>query len=404
MRTTVRMTRRSRPGVRARGTGQSPRPVKRPRVRFPSGGGEPSRCGTFMTKARTGLAGILVWLGAVQAGTADVVFTSDGSKLVGTIERMDADTLVITTRIAGKVEIDAAMITALAVDNPLTVQFESGDRLVGTIELSPDHDASVMHTALGELAISPEQITAIWPVGGESPEVAALKAETERTKAALTPKWSATLEAGASRSEGNTDTMEARGRFDLTRKTEDDLLGFYLAAKYAEQNKERTTNEYRGGVHYENLLTERWFWYTRLDLEFDEFEDLDLRSTAAAGAGRYWLKRPAHELKSRLGFGYRHESYDDGRTEDEAVADLGLDYRLKIVPWAQFTHSTTYSPNIEDTDAYRLDIDTALVFPLKDERLKLKLGMTNEYNSRPQRGLDRLDSTYYANLVLELTD
>ena len=57
----------------------------------------------------------------------DAVFTSDGSKIVGRIERFGGGKLVIVTEIAGKLEIDADMITAFAVDEPLTVAFESGD-------------------------------------------------------------------------------------------------------------------------------------------------------------------------------------------------------------------------------------------------------------------------------------
>jgi len=84
--------------------------------------------------------------------------------------------------------------------------------------------------------------------------------------------------------------------------------------------------------------------------------------------------------------------------------DLGLDCRADFNSWARFTHSTTYAPDFEDFDRRRFGLDTALVFPLKKEARSLKMGTRNEYNSRPQRGLDRLDNTYYANLMLELPD
>ena len=64
----------------------------------------------------------------------------------------------------------------------------------------------------------------------------------------------------------------------------------------------------------------------------------------------------------------------------------------------------TYSPDFEEFDDYRLDVDTALLMPLKSDNLKLKLGMRNEYDSQPVAGNERLDNTYYANLLLELKD
>ena len=357
-----------------------------------------------MRKTGILLAAITACLMTAKPSLADVVFTSDGSKLVGKIEFLGGDKLILVTEIAGRLEIDASKVVAIAADEAITVEFESGDRLVGTIDVADDLAASVMHTALGDVPISPAQVTAAWPPGADSPEVLALREEVEKTRKELTPDWTVTLEAGGIMKEGNSETLDAQGRFDVIRKTKNDLLNLYLAAEYSEQDDKRSKNEYRGGIKYENMFSERAFWYARVEMEFDEFENLDLRSTAAAGAGYYWLKKPEHEFKNRGGVGYRHESYDNGDSSDEAVLDLGYDYRVDVAPWLQFKHAVTYSPDFEEFDDYRLDVDTALLMPLKSDNLKLKLGMRNEYNSRPQGDNERLDNTYYANLVLELKE
>jgi hypothetical protein len=49
-----------------------------------------------------------------------------------------------------------------------------------------------------------------------------------------------------------------------------------------------------------------------------------------------------------------------------------------------------------------MKFDTALLIPFKDERWAWKMGMRNDYNSRPQSGLDRLDNTYYTSIVLSI--
>lgn len=335
---------------------------------------------------------------AVRAGA---VLTSDGSRLVGRIQGMSEGKLVIITEIAGRLEIDTTKIVAIESDEPLIVEFASGDRLVGTIGINAD-GKSVIHTAMGDLSMAVARIEAAWLPGQDSPEVIALRRETERVRKELTPEWFVTLEAGGTRKEGNTNTLDARGRLDVVRKTGKDLLNFYLAANYSEQNNRRSQNEYRGGIKYEQMITERWNWYTRVEMEFDEFENLDLRSTVAAGVGYYWIRKPDHEFKTRVGLGYRHESYNNGVSNDEAVIDLGFDYRRDLAPWLQLTHAMTISPGLEETDNYRLDVDTALVVPFQMEKVKLKLGMRNEYNSRPQGNLDRLDNTYYVNLVFAL--
>ncbi len=333
---------------------------------------------------------------------ADVVTTSDGTRLVGTVEQISGGKLVIQTEIAGRLEIDASKITGISTDKPVNVAVSSGDKLVGAIDSSPAGDTSVVRSALGDIPISPDTVTMLWPEGTESPEIVAIRKKADEEIAAAKPKWTVALEAGASATDGNTDTLEGHGRFDAKRKTKDDLLHFYLAGKYADDNDRRTANEYFGGIRYENKITDRWYWYARTELEFDEFEGIDLRATVATGAGYYWLKKPEHELKTSAGVGYRHESYDTGRSSDDAVLDLGLDYRVDLTPWAQFTHSTVYSPDFLEFEDYRLKLDTALVFPFKDDRWAWKLGMRNDYNSRPQPGFDRLDNLYYTSIVLSL--
>lgn len=351
---------------------------------------------------RSGLMAVGIWLVAADSAPADTVHTTDGSRFVGTIEQMSGGKLVMVTEIAGRLVIDASKIVAVATDRAINVEFASGDRLVGTVEVSDDLSTSTVHTAFGDILVTADQITSIWPEGTQSPDLLAVKAEAEAQVEAMRPDWTMTLEAGGNATDGNTDTLQAHGRLDIIRKTPNDLLNLYLAAQYYEQNDRRSTNEYRGGVRFENSITDRWFWYVRTELEFDEFEDLDLRATAAAGGGYYWLKQPDHELKTSLGIGYRHESYDTGRTDNAAVLDLGLNYRHDIAEWVHFTHAAVYSPDFLEFNDYRLDLDTALVFPMQHERWKLKLGVRNEYNSRPQPGFDRLDNTYYTSVVLEL--
>lgn len=331
---------------------------------------------------------------------ADSLITTDGSKLVGKIEQWSSGKVIILTDIAGKLEIDAAKVASLSVDEPITIELASGDRLVGTVVQTPTGPA--VRSAVGEVPLTTPEVKTAWRPDQESPDVAAVRAELEKTRLAYIPKWTMTAEAGLLGKEGNTDSLDANGRVDLLRKTPDDSLNFYLAARYSERDDERTTNEYLAGSRYEHNLSERWFWYLRSELEYDEFENLDLRATAAGGIGYYWIRKPNHELKTSVGAGYRHESYEDDTTRDDAVADLGLGYRVDLAPWAQFIHSTVYSPSLEEFNDYRLVVDTAMLFPLKQDEWKLKLGVKKEYNSQPIAGNDDLDSTYYANILVQL--
>lgn len=337
--------------------------------------------------------------------SADVVYLADGSRIVGRIVHSHEQVCVVETAFAGTLKIDQKLIKAISTDEAVVVEFESGDRLVGRVEHDEGAGTTTIHSAVGDVPVADAEVRMIWRDGEESPADAAEKVKMEEAIAAAQPKHSLKIEFGGRATEGNTDTMTASGRLDFQLATPKDLFKAFLSADYADTDDKRSRNEQRGGVSYEQKLTERMFWYMRFEAEHDEFENLDLRTTAAAGLGYYWIQRPEHELKTRTGLGYRHETYEDDTSRDEAVGDFGLDYRLDIAPAVQFVHATTWTPALEDFGDYRLELDTSLQFPLQvSDKLKLKVGMRNEYNSRPVDDREQLDNTYYMNFVLSLSD
>ena len=342
----------------------------------------------------------------VAPGAADVITLSDGSRLIGTVERMGDGKLILVTKFAGTLEIDATQVTLVETEQKVNVGMTTGDRLVGTIEWSPAVEHPVVQTELGGLPITTDKIEAIWPEGEKSPEVLAMEeqiAKVQEEMEAQRPRWTATLEAGLFYTDGNSEIFRASARAEAQRTTVKDLLKFYVSGEYSEEDKERSAHEIKGGAYYEYLFTERWFAYGRSDLEYDEFENLDLRFSTAVGAGYYWLKKPEHELKTRAGIGYLHETYMDGLTTNAAQAEVGLDYRIDITPWMRFTNTSTWYPTFEALRDYRLVSDSAFLFPLGDSDIwKLKLGALYEYDSIPNPGFESLDQTYYANVLLEL--
>jgi putative salt-induced outer membrane protein YdiY len=350
----------------------------------------------------------VVMLCALHAApaAADVVTLADGSRLVGTIERMADGKLILVTEYAGTLEIDASKIVTIETDQPVNVGTTTGDRLVGKIEWSPDEEKAVVHSEVGTIPVPTDKIEAIWPKDGKSPEALALEEQVAKAKEeaeAAQARWSATFEAGVFYTDGNSEILRASGRAEVRRTTLKDLMKFYVSGEYSEEDKRRSSHEVKGGAYYEYLFTERWYGYGRMELEYDEFEDLDLRFTTAVGAGYYWLKKPEHELKTFAGIGFLHESFRDGTDRNAAQAEVGLDYRLDITPWMRFTNSTVWYPTFESLRDYRLVSDSAFLFPLGDSDVwKLKLGALYEYDPIPQPGFERLDQTYYANIVLEM--
>jgi hypothetical protein len=60
----------------------------------------------------------------------------------------------------------------------------------------------------------------------------------------------------------------------------------------------------------------------------------------------------------------------------------------------------TYTPTFKDFNNYRLHHETSYEMPLAASLWKLKTGISNDYTSIPQPGIDRLDTLYFTSLIL----
>ena len=76
--------------------------------------------------------------------------------------------VIIMTDIAGRLEVDVSKLTGLSTDGPVNVAVGSGDTLVGPIETSPA--GSVVRSNVGDITISPSDITLLWQQGAEHPD------------------------------------------------------------------------------------------------------------------------------------------------------------------------------------------------------------------------------------------
>jgi putative salt-induced outer membrane protein YdiY len=372
-------------------------------------------------------AALIVTAAAVSA---DEIHLTDGSRLVGVAGAMDSDGLSFETSFAGAIRIDAAKIAGIVTDQPMTVALVGGDRVTGTLRYDADNGQRLTGTTFGDVAIDPSRIVAIWPVGAAAPAsggaqggaaVEQLRAEhqadLETTRqhyetemaslredaARFTPKWTADLELGLNGQSGNTEEVNFDGRISAKRATQVDRFSLFIEGHFGRQNGIRNTNEVMGGARYEIDISERAYAYASTKLEFDEFENLDLRSNVTAGMGYFFIKRDDETLKGRVGAGYQHESFDDGTVENQGILEVGVEYEKQFAPWLLFTHETTFFPSLDGLDDYRLTSETAGEIPIANsDAWKLRIGMRNEYDAMPQPGIDNLDTYYFLNVVYHL--
>ncbi len=324
----------------------------------------------------------------------DTLWLKDGSQLVGNVTTIADHHVILETQFVGGLSVDLDALRGITTTKPLRLVLPDTTPAEGLLEYRDD--AQYLIDGSVSTVVAPEAFTSL-----EDPAAPPMMEPAPPVEP--TADWFGRVEMGLNGATGNSENFAFLGKSEATRKTESRLLYLYFRADYQEKNGDRSANECLGGTRYEWVLTDRLNAFAKMELERDEFEDLNLRATLTGGLAYTVVDSDRQTLITRGGIGYQREDFNNGVSDDRAVLDLGYDYRLDI--WNQFRliHKLHYLAAADDPlNDFRLIADTGGEIPLtKDEAWKLRLGMHNEYNNVPQPGVEHTDTKYYLNLVYD---
>ena len=319
---------------------------------------------------------------------ADVVETNNGARLVGEIEKIAEGHIIMKTAYADVITIKQSDVTSIATDKPITVRLESGTVLEGT--LTSQNSEVQISGADGRLTTSVGRIAAIWPAGAKDPRIAAL----ERS-------WAYEAAVDIAGKSGNSEQLGTQVSGRATLKTDRDTLQFYTAYNRQVTDDVKAADEFKAGVDYANNFSGKRSWYVRTEGGFDRVKDIDLYNVSAVGLGYDFIKEPNHTLTGRAGISYRYEGYGNPASEDVSSAglDLGLNHE-----WAfensRIINRLSIVPTFDDFGNFRLTHESFYEIPLTVPAWKLRVGISNDYNSEPGFGVEELDTSYFTRLVL----
>ncbi len=113
------------------------------------------------------------------------------------------------------------------------------------------------------------------------------------------------------------------------------------------------------------------------------------------------LKEAKETLTARLGLSFRNENYRSPLTPDINAAglDVGINHTLTFDS-AALVNRVSFVPSFNDFANFRLTHESFLELPIAASQWKLRLGINNDYNSKPGKGVDKLDTGYFTRLVL----
>lgn len=338
----------------------------------------------------------LCFLSAASLTFADVVQTNDGSRLVGEIAQISGGVLYLETAYAGNLEIPMAEVATFSSDEAETVRLADGNVAVGPVSGSSNGSISIA-TAGGTVSASTSDVTATWTPGDVDPDVLAQQAELQSQMR----KWAYEAAVGISGKSGNTDSQDILAALGATLEGPRDRLNLYASYRYSESDGLTTDDELIGGMSYTSYFSEHYGWYVRQELERDEFESIEFRSTSAAGLNYRPINEDTLSLELTAGLALRYESYGFGQTGNESLPglDFGLKHYWKFAEWGEMNNSITYNPAFEDFGNYRVDQFSSIDLPLGTaDYWKFRVSLQNQYNSSAID--EKLDTTYALSLLL----
>jgi putative salt-induced outer membrane protein YdiY len=227
------------------------------------------------------------------------------------------------------------------------------------------------------------------------PEQDAYLADIERLRdPSLLDFWSGTLDTGLSLTRGNAETTTFTNSMKTQRATQRDKISIHATSLYATSDRDgdsqTTANAIRGGTRYDVNLSERLFTFGFLDLEFDEFQNLDLRNVIGGGLGWHIIKNDRTTFDFFSGGSFNQEYFADDIKRKSGELVIGQEFDHKIAAGTVFTEKFSIFPNLSNTGSYRLQFDSGISTKLADW-LAWHVTLSDRFQSNPVPGVQKND-------------
>ena len=322
----------------------------------------------------------------------------NGDRLTGAVVKVEADALTLNSDLAGVVKIPFASIASVDSGQPLSFILKDGQTIVGSLKADAELYTVTTKDA-GKVETTKEKIAAI---RSEDEQTRYLARLDRYTNPRLTDLWTGFFDAGYSATRGNAETNTFNFGTNATRATRRDKISLYFLSINTNARirnvMSTTANAVRGGGRYSINLSKKAFAFGLTDLEFDQFQQLDLRFVL--GGGGYHViqnKRIAFDLFT--GANLNKEFFSTGlrRTSTELI--LGNELSHKISSNMLLTERMVFYPNVSNSGNYRVNFDAGLVTNI-NKWLGWNVGFSNRYLSNPVLGNKTNDVLFTTGLRL----
>lgn len=353
---------------------------------------------------RRGALLVLTVCTSCSALFGDQVSLNNGDHLTGMIISSDSKVLTLKTDYAGAVAIKWSEVQQISSSQRLYVTSKNGQVTVGAVS-TQDGDLEIQTAQSGTVRVPKDSVTTIRNQDAET----AYQAQIERLQNPhLLDYWSGAVDSGLALSRGNSDTTTFNLGMKAARTTSRDKISVYSTALFTKSGIKgacplvpgiavppvtcvvTTASAVRGGTRYDLNLSEKVFAFAQLDLEHDRFQDLDLRTVLAGGAGYHVIKNDRTTLDLKAGGAFDHDAFSTGLRRSEPDALVGEALTYKLTKSTALNESLDFFPNLSDLGEYRFAFDSGISTAM-NKWLSWQVTYSDRFLSNPVPGIKKND-------------
>jgi hypothetical protein len=339
---------------------------------------------------RHALAALAVSLTLSSAALADQVALKNGDRISGAIVNSDGKVLTLKSDFAGDVKIQWDAITSITSTQNLHLALKDGQTLVGAVTTTDSH-LTVATKSSGDVTAPMADVTSIRNDAEE--------AIYEKTvlHPGLADLWSGVVDTGLSLTRGNSDTLNFTFSGKAARISSRDKISVYTTAIYSNNSttgtSEVTAHDIQGGIRGDLNVSNRIFAFAMADFEYDQFQNLNLRSVFGGGMGYHVIKHANTTFDVNVGGAYENESFSTPLTRTSGEIILGEAFATKIGPRVTLSEDFSLYPDISQSGQYRFTFDATAATRLKNW-LSWQVTYSDRFLTNPVPGTLKNDAIF----------
>jgi hypothetical protein len=303
---------------------------------------------------------------ALAAPKTDVVVLKNGDRLTGEVQQLERGRLQLKTDDLGTVEIEWDKITSVTAAAPFDVDDLAGNRYMGSLEPGT----------------SPGQLRIVWTQGASSVDLLSV-VWMRRLHRSFWRRLDGSLDVGASyTSASSLFKLDFAGSLGVERPGYE--VHVEASSTLSSQAGVEDTRRSNLSLAYARRFEDRWLALVQGLLEQNRELGFDLRSSVAAGGGRYLVRSRRDKLLTAIGVSLNHEEpiEGEGTTNVEALAIVTYDRFSYDFPRVDVSVTVAGFVSLNYGGRYRLEVDAGLRRELVKDFYATLRGYES-YDSRP---------------------